>query len=580
MQRVQTPPSTFTFVRGWFPTAMLWLLMCTLLGLIGRVVAAEPTIAESTTTGTPNGSIADANAFDLFLQRSGGTEPAQKFSSPDPSPNVHNSVDAALERRGSITFRKTPLNEVVFLLSDLWKVNIVVSNDVNSEVNGTFQDAPLREVLTSVLSTIRYGYRQMGNSIIVLPDDQLGSNRTSVSSGAMVQSGIAYFTPQFTNAEMMGEALQMALGDTVIVAVFAEENRIMIKGTQDELRLATEAIEQLDIPRPQVRITALIYDVGLKELEGLGVTWSQGPRSHGVRVLEGDAAGDGATEIIRNVATTAVNMGLNNPTGTINLRSLSNTYEAEAFLQALDATSEAKILADPSITVADRKEASIKIVQRIPIQAVESAENSLNTIAQIEFVDAGIILNVTPRISRDGTIELQVRPEYSVVTDYIQNNPVIDSRTAETTVRVQNGHTFVLGGLRQKTVNETVQGVPWLKDMKYIGALFRSHNTEVVESELIVFLKPEIVTPYEIGQPRELKAACITQAQLNAIPYATICPQAPYCKNKYCPNHHPRARHNGGSIELNMLGGGGIGCSCSEYGLYEEDEVDLLIQSQ
>ena len=69
---------------------------------------------------------------------------------------------------------------------------------------------------------------------------------------------------------------------------------------------------------------------------------------------------------------------------------------------------------------------------------------------------------------------MQVHPEFSVVTDFINNNPVIDSRTADTTVRVGNGQMFVLGGLRQKNVTETIRGIPFLKDVKYVGRLFRS----------------------------------------------------------------------------------------------------------
>ena len=85
-----------------------------------------------------------------------------------------------------------------------------------------------------------------------------------------MQSGIAYFSPQFTEAEEMGEPLREALGESVIVAVYPEENRIMVKGTADDLRLASEAIRQLDRPRPQVRITAMIYDVSLKEVRTVG----------------------------------------------------------------------------------------------------------------------------------------------------------------------------------------------------------------------------------------------------------------------------------------------------------------------
>ncbi|WP_345683928.1 type II secretion system protein GspD [Novipirellula caenicola] len=548
----------------------------------------------------------------------------------------HN-VAAQLDAKGSITFRKTPLNEVIFLLSDLWKVNIVAADTINGEVSGTFFETPLREVLSAVLNSSGYSYRQTGNSLIVLPMDQVGSDNPDfvsrliqlpsaagdsdttidavqlllsdrgqirkLGNGAILivdrperidnvqelishlspqhaaaspavqdlpapavtlptnesflaTDGIAYFTPQFTEAEEMTESLQAALGDTITVATYAKENRIMIKGTPDQLRLAAQAIEQLDIPRPQVRITALIYDVSLKEAEGLGVNWSHGPHSRATSLL--NAGTDEEISVFRNAIEAGTDLGLGSPTSSLGFRTLNNSYDATVALQALSATSEAKILADPTVTVGDRCQASIKIVQRLPI--VTSIVTSTGSIPQVEFEEAGIILNVTPRISRDGTIEMQVRPEYSVVAEYRDAYPVIDSRNAETTVRVGNGQLFAMGGLRQKSITETVRGVPYLKDVKYIGRLFRSHGSEVRESELIVFLKPEIITQYAAGTLRENQAACVANALLDQVPYASLCPNTPDCRNPDCPNHHPRVRVNGGSVELEMIGGCGIGC--------------------
>lgn len=114
---------------------------------------------------------------------------------------------------------------------------------------------------------------------------------------------------------------------------------------------------------------------------------------------------------------------------------------------------------------------------------------------------------------------------------------------------------FVLGGLRQKTVVESQRGIPYLKDIKHVGKFFRSHNTEVRESELIVFLRPEVITPYSCGSIRDQAAAASAGEQLDAIPYAESVPTSPYCQDHNCPNHHPRPRINGGapSTETNHI---------------------------
>lgn len=579
------------------------------------------------------------------------------------------TMQEALARRGSITFRKTSLQEVVFLLSDLWQINIVAGEKVEGTVSGVFNDAPLSDVLSAILTSSGYGFTSAGNSLIVMPIEDVGTNSpefrsrtlpllitdetqrtstieaakmllsdrgqiqsfgrssvlvidtpdrinrveemfvsigaggrpptTSDFNGGAINGGpgnsgdtagdsnmaaltgnggiwaplrIAYFTPQYTEASEMAESLTQALGngqpagaapaegganaaamnEGPIVAVYKEENRIMVKGTPQELTLAAEAFQQLDVPRAQVRITTMIYDVSLRELEELGVDWSRNFRLNSVD-------GTPLSEFAGNVGE-AVGFSTGGATGaaSIGLRTLSNNFDASAFLNALDSTSEAKLLADPSITTADRREASIKIVQRIPVIAAAPTQQQGVVFAQVEFEDAGIILRVTPRISNDETIEMKVQPEYSVVTDFINDNPIIDSRTAETTVRVKNGHMFVLGGLRQKTINETVGGVPWLRDIKYVGKLFQNHTTEVRESELIVFLKPELIRPKYHGTPREQIAYRVAGNQLDSIPYASCCPQTPMCCDPKCPNHHPRCRINGGSHELRMIGDDGM----------------------
>ncbi len=539
-----------------------------------------------------------------------------------------------LARPGSVAFRNTPLAEVVFVLSEIWQVNIVASESVTGQVSGTFHNVPLSEVLSAVLTASQYSYRKMGSSLVVLPLDQIGTgdptfttqtlrlpsgiNADEITEAAQLllsergqlrkvgtdaivvvdssdriesvrtmlsaltppvatavppqaiatpaaalppplpQIAISYFTPQYTDAEELAEPLRSALGTDAVVATFKSENRIMVKGNPDDLSLAADAIRQLDVPRPQVRITAFIYDVGIREIERLGVNWTNNGHSAGITTT----SPSDPTAIFRNSVEATTGL-ITDPgvAGAANfaIRSINDNINAGILLQALDSTSESKLLADPSITVGDRHPAEIKIVQRIPTIANQPVGSAGVVFSQVEFEDAGVILRVTPHISRDGTIEMIVEPEYSVVVDFIDNNPVIDQRTAKTVVRVENEHMFVLGGLRNKSVVETVRGVPVLRDIRLIGKLFRSHDTEIRESELIVFLKPEIVFPNSLGTPRQGQAACITQHQLGGIAHADLRPMTPCCVDPNCPNHHPEPRINGGSRGLEMLGGMGIG---------------------
>ncbi|QDS91322.1 Type II secretion system protein D precursor [Roseimaritima multifibrata] len=565
-------------------------------------------------------------------------EPPAVVVDPPPSRSTNRDVESILKTPGSVTFRKSPLSEVIFSISDVWGVNIVAGGDINGEVTGSFQDVPLAEVLGAVLSANDYAYKQTGSSLVVLPSGQVGQDDATFASrvvtlprgvedptemveaarlllssrgqirpisgtgtifvldsaervdriealfGQLGTSGeryrtvplseakietiapgdvafretnpqpgdlsggeIIYFTPQFTDAENLVEALQGAVDPSTIISLYAEENRIIVRGDAEQLRLASQIVNQLDRPRPQVRITALIYDVSLDDIANLGIDWAHGSGDGSLTT----SAGSG---LLATVADGATLEGTN-----MAISMLKDKFNLGVTINALNSAEGAKLLADPTITVSDRNEAVMKIVQKIPVTTIGQLGDSAATFSSVTFEEAGIILTVTPRISRDGTVQMVVQTEFSVLTGNLNGQPIIDTRTANTSVRVSNGQAFVLGGLRQKSVNEKVKGVPWLKDMRYVGGLFRSHETEVVESELIVFIKPEIVGPYDNSTPREQAAICVGGLELDRIPRADLRPFIPDCGDPNCPYHCPPRRVNGGgSAQMAMIGGFGI----------------------
>lgn len=507
--------------------------------------------------------------------RSGRSE-SRSLNNHQTSPS--NDLLAAMVRTGDVQFRNAPLGDVVFVLSEQWQINIVASDDVEGEVSGTFRGTPLWEVLDSLLLSTGYGYQRVGQSLVILSKDEvdpsagftrgelnmdhdvrgsailtadqtfdpsLGTSSASIAT-KIGHDEVAFFSPQYTEAEMLSKPLIEAFeGTSVKIAVYPEENRIMVLGSADQIASATNMIEQLDRPRAQVRITALIYDVALTEIRNIGLNVSRDALGITGLANEGIAA---QTESISDFFTASSN--LVNGGSSIGLRTIQSATSTSLLLEALSSNSESKLLADPSITVGDRHDASIRIVERIPIITANPLENSNAVFTQTQFEEAGIILNVLPRISRDGTIEMVVKPEFSVVTEILATGPRIDSRTAETTVRVGDGQMFVLGGLRQKRLVENVRGIPLLKDLKYVGRLFRGHSTEIRESELVVFLKPEIVHGCQTVLPRERRAYEVGNEILNRIPYAEDLPQTPCCCDPSCPNHHPTPRINPGSEGL------------------------------
>jgi hypothetical protein len=190
----------------------------------------------------------------------------------------------------------------------------------------------------------------------------------------------------------------------------------------------------------------------------------------------------------------------------------------------LQTANDARLVANPNVVVEDNQTAEWKSVSEIPYQQITQSELG-GQIGTTSFKEAGITLRVRPTIAGDGTVEMVVEPEFSRLAGFTpgENQPIIDTRKATTTVRVCNRQTLVLSGLRQRSDTGEFNGIPVLKDVKLIGPLFRSRDTTVRESELVVFLMPEIVDYNEDLQMREAVALETIGCRLDAIPAAEGC---------------------------------------------------------
>ena len=166
---------------------------------------------------------------------------------------------------------------------------------------------------------------------------------------------------------------------------------------------------------------------------------------------------------------------------------------------------------------------TIQIVTESPYQQLTQTGNGGN-IGTTAFREAGVTLNVSPKIANDGTLQLNVTPTFSRLAGFTTGSlpaPIIDKREASTTVRVVDGQTLVLGGLRQRADTRERRGVPYLKDAKHLGSLFRGRNDTVRESELVVFITPEIIMPADDrSKPREWAANARVRGELERIPVA------------------------------------------------------------
>jgi general secretion pathway protein D len=357
---------------------------------------------------------------------------------------------------------------------------------------------------------------------------EAGAANAAGASGGLAPSrlDVAYFHTHYIPAESAQQPLLAVLSPLGRIAVMPRENRLLVVDYAANLEMVRKVLDRIDRPRPQVRITALIYDLSLQDVERLGLNWGSSGKGNTT------GAGGLPNQALSFQSTTVAPFATNNVApftqaeagGSLTVRSLTRNFDIVTVLDLLQTANDARLLANPNVTVMDNEIAEFKSVSEIPYQQITQSELG-GQIGTTAFKEAGITLRVQPTIAGDGTIEMLVEPEFSRLAGFTpqEDQPILDTRKATTRVRIANGQTLVLSGLRQRSDTGEFNGIPFLKDVKYLGPLFRSRDTNVRESELVVFIMPEITCYDEPASGRDFQAMETINCRLEAIPYAEGC---------------------------------------------------------
>jgi general secretion pathway protein D len=295
-------------------------------------------------------------------------------------------------------------------------------------------------------------------------------------------------------------------------------NTLVITAQPDMLRSLEAVIRQLDVPRAQVRIEAIIVEVFESDGISLGVQWYNEAGgftqfTNGPVPISQVAAGAIAAEGEKgNTVTTIDSNG--NPVTTKNpdtkgdynliaqaLGTVSGMMfgiaknDWGAIIQAVSSDTNSNILATPSITTLDNEEAYFIVGQEVPIiTGSATGSNNNNPFQTVERQEVGIKLLVTPKVNEGDSVQLTIEQEVSSVSGTTGVDISINKREIKTTVMAKSGETIVLGGLIDEDVQESIQKVPLLGDIPFIGHLFKSTSNSTRKRNLMVFIRPTIIT--------------------------------------------------------------------------------------
>lgn len=279
---------------------------------------------------------------------------------------------------------------------------------------------------------------------------------------------------------------------------FDPETRRLVVVTDDKtFQQITNVVKGLDRPSPQVLIKVIFLEATYrKDLDvGFAGGYNHNPNPGGVSGVAGQGFGTAPIRDLAGVAALAA-------PGAGIYSILGNDFQAT--LRAIATAGKTEVLSRPSILARNNQSATISLGQQVPLITNTRFDNFGNQINTVSYQSVGVNLSVTPFISSDGNVEMTVTPEISSLADRSQwvaisggtnavSAPVINSRTATTTVVVPNGQTVVIGGLMENTQNDSESKVPLLGDIPLLGNLFKRKVKDNVKRELMIFLTPTIV---------------------------------------------------------------------------------------
>ncbi|MEZ6112369.1 MAG: hypothetical protein R3C99_15325 [Pirellulaceae bacterium] len=418
--------------------------------------------------------------------RNSATEPAVEELPPGDSepveiPLAGNTLGDAIRlesHQGRITLiaRNAPLKEVLSLLAQKEGLNLVCAEDVIANVSITLPNASLRDALTAIVSTGGCTWAEQNGIVYVT------SVATTTKLAPEVQDRqVRVFHLDYVTGAALDEAVKGMLsstGTSYVIAADPTDNRktqetLVVEDMPGFVRRVEQYVRQVDVPPRQVQIEVHVLEVDLKDDLRNGVNFKD---------VMNAAGGEFHLDML-GFANTAATQGMM-------LR--LNGADITGLVELLRTTTDAKTLASPKVVVVSGQESKIQVGQQLGFSVIQQTQTS--TIQDVQFLDVGVVLTVTPRVGSDNRVLLKVKPEVSTGAINPQTGlPEKGTSEVATDVLLDDGQGIVIGGLIQERDSNTQNKLPWLGELKYVGHLFQRRELAKRRTEVIFVLIPRVM---------------------------------------------------------------------------------------
>lgn len=435
----------------------------------------------------------------------------------------------------SLNFQNIEVRSLLQVIADFTNFNVVTSDTVTGNLTLRLKDVPWDQALDIILQAKGLGMRKSGNVIWIAPKDELALKEQAELEAGQKKTELEPLRTQgfqlnYAKAVDVAKGLSGTAvgggggggggGNTTSRilsprgSVLAEQrtNQLFVTDIPSKLEEIQSLVAKIDIPVRQVLIEARIVEandtfgrslgvkLGFSDLRGVrgGVPgWGVGSENRvaiggnvsavGYQTGQSPAVGFDQSQFIN---LPAIGQGGNQPaTFALSIFGASSNRFLNLELSALEADGKGKIVSSPRIITADQVKAMISQGTRVPFQKSTSSGATA-----IEFIEASLKLEVTPQITPEGNIIMDVQVNKDSLGTLTALGREINTKEVKTQVLVENGGTVVIGGIYEQDESSSTSQVPWLGDIPVLGNLFKTKNRTSNRTELLVFLTPKVVT--------------------------------------------------------------------------------------
>ncbi|PPL16824.1 secretin [Oceanisphaera arctica] len=403
----------------------------------------------------------------------------------------------------SMNFQDIPVRTVLQLIADFNNFNLVTTDSVQGNLTLRLDGVPWEQALDTILQVRGLDKRLDGNILLIAPAAELSQQEQQLLENRQATEVLAPLVTEFLQVNYAKAVDVVALltnestgllTERGAIAVDDRTNMLVIKDTQQSIDNIKRMLSLLDIPIKQVVIEARMVTIDDGFEEAFGVRWgysndsSSGSNQQSVSgTLEGIRAGvnDNSLNVNLPAAGAAGNIAFQ-------VAKLGGGRLLDLELSALERENRAEIIASPRVTTSNQKPALIEQGTQVPFSSASDGGT------QVEFQDAVLSLKVTPQITPDNRVVLDLTITQDSIGERIPQATggeavAINTQSITTQVLVNDGETLVLGGIFQQNILRSVAKVPLLGDIPVVGRLFKTTSDSNKKRELIIFVTPRIV---------------------------------------------------------------------------------------